>query len=381
MKVSLRTKPINDSRQSLYLDFYPPIPHPDSGKPTRREFLGLYLFDKPRTELDRQHNKQTRLLGENIRANRQLEVQAGRYGFLTKKSEEAPAPVDFLAWFKAQAEKRAQTNQTKARANMLCLHSHLERFAGKSVPAEAVTENFVVQFKEYLTTAKNLNTQRLHNQTLAYSTTVSYFILFKTAIRQAAREGILPRNVAEGVRPFKPKATDRAFLSLAELQAMAKADCDIPELKRAGLFSALTGLRYSDIEKLIWGEVYDDATGANLRFTQRKTGQHEVLPINAQARALLGERGRDADRVFPHLLYSSHQNMKLQQWATSAGITRPITFHAFRHTFATLQLQTGTDIYTVSKLLGHQDLKTTQIYARIVSEQKRAAVDRLSIEI
>lgn len=132
---------------------------------------------------------------------------------------------------------------------------------------------------------------------------------------------------------------------------------------------------------MVWAEVYDDATAPTLRFTQRKTGEHGVLPINIQARALLGERSRDADRFFPHLLYSSHQNMKLRQWTTAAGITRPITFHAFRHTFATLHLQTGTDIYTVSKLLGHQDLKTTQIYARIVNEQKRAAVDRLSLEL
>ncbi|GAB2594422.1 hypothetical protein GCM10027190_48350 [Spirosoma areae] len=104
------------------------------------------------------------------------------------------------------------------------------------------------------------------------------------------------------------------------------------------------------------------------------------MPLSAQARALLGERLADG-KVFPNLLYLSHQNCKLQLWATRAGITRPITFHAFRHTFATLQLQHGTDIYTVSKLPDHQDLATTQVYAKIVNEQKRAAVNRLSLDM
>lgn len=376
MKVTLREKPINNDRKSLYLDFYPPITHPETGKPTRREFLGLYLFEKPRTELDRKHNKETKLLGQNICAGRQLEVQAGNYGFLVKKTVNA----DFLAWFKEEAQKRFDTNQTKARANWLCVYHHLHIFSNGKIPADAVTEGFCRQFKEYLTTAKNLNTQRLHNQTLSHNTTVGYYIIFKTALKRAVQDGILTSNPGENVKPFRIKQTQREFLSLAELQAMAKTDCDIPELKRAGLFSALTGLRYGDIEKLLWSEVYDDANGPFIRFTQEKTKGAETMPLSAQAYALLGDRLPNG-RVFPHLLYSSHQNYKLQQWAASAGITRPITFHAFRHTFATLQLLHGTDIYTVSKLLGHQDLATTQVYARIINEQKRTAVNRISIEL
>ncbi len=376
MNVTLREKPISGNRVSLYLDFYPPIRNENTGKDTRREFLGLYLFDKPRTEIDRKHNKETRLLADNIRANRQLAIQAGNYGFLKK----AAPTVDFLDWFKQQAQERFDTNQTKARGNWLCLHHHLTNFTGGTLPTDAVSESFCRRFKDYLTTAKNLNTQRLHNQTLSHNTIVSYFIIFKTAINRAYQDGVLTSNPAEKVKPFKPKATERAFLTLAELQAMSKAECDIPELKRAGLFSALTGLRYGDIEKLRWAEVVDGVANASMRFTQQKTRQAETLPLSTQARALLGERIHDTDRVFPNLLYSSHQNMKMQQWATRAGVTRPITFHAFRHTFATLQLQHGTDLYTVSKLLGHQDLKTTQIYARIVDEQKRAAVDRLSLD-
>ena len=70
----------------------------------------------------------------------------------------------------------------------------------------------------------------------------------------------------------------------------------------------------------------------------------------------------------------------LKRWIQSAGITRNITFHCFRHTYATLQLSNGTDIYTVSKMLGHRDLKTTQIYAKIIDKTKLEATDKIKID-
>ena len=91
-KVTLRQKKISKGRQSLYLDFYPAIPHPETGEPTRREFLGLYLFDKPKNPFDKQSNKETLQLAENIRAKRQIEIQAGNYGFLNTKLK---AETDF----------------------------------------------------------------------------------------------------------------------------------------------------------------------------------------------------------------------------------------------------------------------------------------------
>ena len=74
--------------------------------------------------------------------------------------------------------------------------------------------------------------------------------------------------------------------------------------------------------------------------------------------------------------------LKLQQWVMKAGISKTITFHCPRHTYATLQLTLGTDIYTVSKLLGHKDLKTTQVYAKIIDEKKRwEAANRINLNI
>src|SRR5687768_11513540 len=102
MKVFLRDKKISGGRKTLYLDYYPPIAHPVSGKATRREFLKLYIIEKPKNEADRDHNKETKILADTIRAQRQLSVQAGNYGFMMASNKK----IDFLQYFLDQAEKR-----------------------------------------------------------------------------------------------------------------------------------------------------------------------------------------------------------------------------------------------------------------------------------
>jgi site-specific recombinase XerD len=95
---------------------------------------------------------------------------------------------------------------------------------------------------------------------------------------------------------------------------------------------------------------------------------------------LLGERAADAERVFPALRYSAMTNIHLARWMIAAGITRPITFHALRHTYASLQLTFGADIFTVSKMLGHKDVKTTEIYAHLIDEKKRATTNKIKLK-
>jgi len=174
----------------------------------------------------------------------------------------------------------------------------------------------------------------------------------------------------------------KMFLTLEELNSLVKTECQNPLLKAAALFSALTGLRFSDIQKLTWSEVESDSNGGYLiRYRQQKTNGEETLPISDQAFDLMGKRGKGEDKVFKDLQYSAYHNKHLYQWIGVAGITKDITFHCFRHTYAVLQLSQGTDIYTVSKMLGHRELKTTQIYAKIFDSSKRTAADKIKIDL
>ena len=139
--------------------------------------------------------------------------------------------------------------------------------------------------------------------------------------------------------------------------------------------------RFSDIKNLVWGELeFIEGNGYFIQFKQQKTKGVEMMPISEQAFSLLGERKESTDNVFPGLSYSAFTNKHLYQWIGAAGISKDITFHCFRHTYATLQLSQGTDIYTVSKMLGHRELKTTQIYAKIIDSTKRNAADKIKLD-
>ncbi|MGI8670303.1 MAG: site-specific integrase, partial [Aridibacter sp.] len=208
-------------------------------------------------------------------------------------------------------------------------------------------------------------------------TASAYFDKFKYVVREAYKQKLLKENPAENLRSIKLEDTKREFLTLDELQKLAETPFHYEDLRRACLFSALTGLRYSDIEKLIWKEIQaSDGDNFFIRFKQKKTKDNETMPLSDEAVSLLGERGLSEEKVFSGLDY--YQTKHLPDWLAKIGITRKITFHAFRHTFATLQLTLGTDIYTVSKLLGHKNLQTTQIYARVIDEKKREAVNKIN---
>lgn len=167
------------------------------------------------------------------------------------------------------------------------------------------------------------------------------------------------------------------YLTLEELQRLTNAYCESKAVQTAFLFSCLTGLRRSDIERLTWGEVHTQGEFTRIIFKQKKTGGLEYLDINAEAVALMGKRGTADAPVFANFYSPSTTNRFIKEWCMRAGITKDITFHCGRHTFATLMLDLGTDIYTVSKLLGHRELKTTQIYAKVIDKNKQAAVSRI----
>ncbi len=363
-KVKLYEKKIKDGRKSLYLDFYPPIMNPETRKPTRREHLKLYIYERPKSETEKNHNKETKMLGEAIRSQRQLDVQSGDYGFLTVRNK----LKNFIAFFEGFAETKKNTSKSNYESYLSIL-KYVRNFAGEDCTFGEVTENFCLDFRSFL-----LNQKRISNNTAS-----AYFDKFKYVIKEAHRQKFLKENPAENIKSVKLEDTKREFLTFDELQRLYQTPFEYEDLRRAALFSALTGLRFSDIEKLTWQEIQHSAENNYcIRFRQKKTKENETLPLNEQALDLLGERGADAEKIFGDLNYS--QCVYLPVWTKTAGIERKITFHAFRHTFATLQLTLGTDIYTVSKLLGHKNLQTTQIYARVIDEKKRDAVNKIRLK-
>ena len=151
-------------------------------------------------------------------------------------------------------------------------------------------------------------------------------------------------------------------------------------MKRAALFSGFTGLRFSDVQTLTYSEVRGVAGKYYLQFTQEKTAGAEILPISDQAKELIGKLGKPDELVFKNLKYSSLRSFFIG-WLSKAEIYKNITFHSFRHTHATLQIEFGTDIFTLSKMLGHKSLKSTQVYAKIVDKKKSDAAKRIVLDL
>lgn len=382
-KVALRQKKISKSRKSLYLDFYPPIPHPETGEPTRREFLGLYIFEKPKSPFDKTHNKETLKIGQSIRQKRENFLNKPEIYSQYEKEQLRLKELGercFVSYFKELTDKRSGSNK----ASWISALKYLIKFTNGSLKFAELNEKFLEDFKTHLLTTQS---NRSNKTTLSKNSAVSYFNKIKAALKQAYKDGNLQVDLNSKIKPIKSSETRREYLTLEELNKLVKTHSNDLLLKRAALFSALTGLRFSDIQKMTWSELeHVQKQGYFINFSQQKTKGVEVLPISEQAYSFTNGKVNPKDMpqdslVFEGLKYSAYHNKYLFQWIGAAGITKNITFHCFRHTYATLQLFNGTDIYTVSKMLGHKDLKTTQVYAKIVDEAKREATHKIKLDL
>ena len=352
---------------SLYLDFYV------HGKRSY-EYLKMYLHPKPEkgrlTALQKNENEETLKLAEAIKAKRLVSIQNSEYGFKDK----AKLKANFVEYMQMHADKRR--NSAGNYGNWDSAVKLLRKYAPHGISFAEINKDWLEGFKLFL--QSQVATKRKTG--LAQNSMLSYFNKVKAGLKQAMKDGIIQANPGILVDSFKEQESQREFLTLEELRAMYNTPCDNDVLKRAFIFSSLTGLRWSDIKKLVWSEVHhSDKLGYFIRFRQKKTGGAETLYISDQAYEQLGNRGGKDDLIFVDLSYSAWNNMKLRDWARDAGIDRHITFHVARHTRATQLLTSGEDIYTVSKVLGHRELKSTAIYTKVIDQKKKDAADRIKL--
>jgi integrase len=362
-KVNLRQRDITAGRRSLYLDFYPAIRDPYSMKMTRREYLGIYIYAKPKNEFEKEYNNEMLMKAEAIRSMRVQVIINEEFGFLDKNK----AKSDFLVYFKTKAEKKDQKWQM--------VYKHFYTFVRGKCTFGEVTVDLCNRFRDYLLDAKQLKNK---NHRISQNSAAGYFSTFRALLKVAYKEKFFRENLNEYLEAIEITDVKKEYLTLDEVKLLANTPCDYPVLKAASLFSCMTGLRISDILSLEWSEIELASDGGYcMRIRTEKTETETTLPISDEALELCGTRGKG--KVFKGLQRSMTQQ-PLKAWIVSAGITKHITFHCFRHTFATLQIALGTDIYTVSKMLTHKNVSTTQIYADLVNSKKRESANRISLK-
>ncbi len=374
IKSHLRRKKLKTGKLSLYIEYYKGFKTLANGKIKHLrdyEYLQLYLIQVPKTADEKKKNKEQLELAEQILAIRQAEIYQGKF----KIQSNHIGKTTFLGFYEQKKEERYQTKGNYD--NWDAAQKHLEKYCPAHITFNDIDVDFIKGYKKYLDTVAVTQSRKK----LSQNTKHTYFNKFKACLNAAFDEGYLKENLMKKVKGFSMGESTREYLTSDELQKISQTDCSIPLLKRAFLFSSLSGIRWSDINKLKWSEVREegmDDLGNNIFrivFQQKKTDGVEYLYISEQARGLLGERKDPKERVFKGLRYSAHMNLQLLRWCMFAGITKHITFHSARHTNAVLLLENGADIYTVSKRLGHKEIRTTEIYTKIIDKKMKEAAN------
>lgn len=372
-RVTLREQKNKSGRNSLFLDIYPPIYDEKRKKETRRKFLDLYVFEKPANKVEREHNKFTMIKAKKLESEWQMEL-LGRtldMPFISNKD------VDFLAYFKNIVKKRFTSKGNYD--NWLSTYNYLEDYTNGECLMSQIDEAFCQGFKDYL---DNTHTKKSTAYKLSPNSKYSYFNKFRAAVRQAFEDKFLDYNPILRIKAFPQGESYREFLTLDEVKKLKAVRCDNPVLEKAAFWSIRTGMRWGDCIKLKWSDIqFSENEGERhyfIRFEQSKTKSYETLPITEEAIKELGQRSTNpSDDVFKGLTYSSHNNFLLAKWAMKAGISKHITFHCFRHTYATLLISAGVEIYVTSKMLGHKVVRTTEIYAKVMDVKKIEAANRI----
>ena len=285
---------------------------------------------------------------------------------------------DFIAYFNSIIYKVHPNSSNSIIVNWTRVGKLLSIFSeGKPIPFRKINVKLLEDLKLFMLTAPQGGNKK---GTLSQNSAATYFSIVKAGLHRAFIDEYLTVDVAAKVKGIPELKVKRETLTLEEAELLAQTPCENEVLKRAFFFAILTGIRLCDIHELTWGEIQKTSTGWRVDFTQRKTHVVDYLPINEQAYSLCGEPGEHDQQIFAGLTGSSWISRPLKKWIAASGIKKHITFHCSRHTFATLQLENGTDIFVVKGMLGHTNVKTTQIYAHIVDKSKRNAAEVLQID-
>ena len=272
--------------------------------------------------------------------------------------------------------------------SILSMLKHLETFGGSDIPLKKVDVETVKQFIDYLRSAHDLHKNMKAPGKLSDSTIHLKVNILKSVLREAVRQGLLDQNPFDRLPlSYRVKAQykERTALTQEELIKLSETPCNTPELKEAFLLSCITGLRKSDILSLNHDDIIEIEGTPYIYKKIRKTQRWHKVPLSDLAYQILQQLEKDCQEpggYFFSQLSSHHLSEHLKVWLEDCHITsKHFTFHCLRHTCASLLLAQGTDLYTISTLLGHRNISTTQRYAHITNQMLSSATHLLNYQL
>lgn len=370
MAITLREKELKNGQISYYLDIY-------HNKIRWYEFLNIRI-QKDRPSPD---DKEKKRMALEIKTRRENELIVEEND-LTDKQKRHGCFVDYFERYKNSKGYNSMYTGTCAK---------LKKYAnGNPVPFLRVTEDWLMDLQKYFLSQ------------VSHNTAARYMRVINGALKEAVRQKVIKANpYANLTSRQKLKLEDifRNSFTIEELQLLSDTTCKIDkQIKQGYLFSAFTGLRWSDVNPLRWSDISirrsEGVEYYQLQLKQEKTKGIGYLPLSEMAIEILKERQEEAKQeekslfVFSRLKEDERSAKKVYQrveiamkkWAKAAGIDPArMHFHSARHSFATNVLENSEDgdIYTVSKLLGHKSIVSTQVYAHVRDKRKLSAVQGL----
>lgn len=370
MSVKLREKQLQDGGVSLYLDIY------HKGKRSY-EFLDIRIEGKRNSE----KNKQLFALAEQIAGARYYEIVVQGNGLPDKNK----GKFDLFTYIDQYGETRSNKKNITALIN--CLTKYHDNPGPK--PLGDVDKDWVVGFYRYMA-----------GEGLGEQTRYLYFYTLSTIFNAAVVDGFIVTNpfhrIPKKDRPKRPKRSADS-LSPAEVLKLAKKGKGIDlQLRQMFLLCCYCGLRWSDVRKLTWGQVVDVYVNGDYRKVvkvekMKKTGEPLNVPLPETAIEILEQRKADAKELHDKSPYvfprwspegprknpSGAVSKLMRRWAAKAGIERRVHFHLSRHTCATWMIESGSDLQRVKNMLGHEDIRNTEIYAHVSTGVLADAIDQL----
>ena len=360
--VRLREKELANGVRSLYLDIYV------YGKRSY-EFLKLYLIPETNPQAKVQ-NENTMRAANTIKLNRILEITNNKAGLKNTSIRAKILLKDWMETFRQAQEQKGVKDQKLIHNTVHALTAY-----NINVAMRDVNRDYIIGLTNFL---RNDYRSPRGKKLKDYSV-INYLGCLRNALNMAVREDVIADNpIMKLSAQDKVKAPEsqREYLTVEEVQQLEATDSPYPHIKQAFLFACYTGLRCSDVRSITWGKIVKDGEKYRLHTVMFKTKRPFYIPLSKKAMQWMPERGdkTDDDLIFENIPVQVNTKLYLQPWLDKAGITKPITFHCSRHTFGTMMLTLGADIYTTSKLMGHTKVEVTQIYAKIINKKKDDAV-------
>ena len=353
MSVTLRYRKVQDKGYSLYLDIY-------HQRKRSYEYLNVYTSqDYSVAKRIKEADKDKQEFAEKVRLKTELAIKNGEYGFASTSKRKA----DFIKYFAVLCARKNSNNYNSTLEK-------LKEFSGGTLLFSELSEQKVMEFIAFL-----------QKQGLSQTTVHHYYRMFSASLNEAVREKFLANNPAMYIpRHEKPQKQEskREYLTMEEIIKLNDTPFEgNQQIKTAFLFGCFCGLRISDLKKLTWDEIHD----GKIEYKQKKTSKVEYMPLGKQAIKMLSEmpHHETSNLVFWNLPNpsSGYINHQLRTWAANAGVKKHISFHVSRHSFATLFLTSGGDIYTLSKMLGHSSVEITSVYGKIIDSKKQDEVNKM----